>query len=45
MCDHAKAARKAAKKIAAGGLTKKQKQKLVRQWAQDMKAMINAGKK
>lgn len=42
--DHAKAARKVAKKLATGGHTKKQKRKLVNEWAKNMKAMIKAGK-
>lgn len=42
MChnDHAKAARKAAKKLAKGGHTKKAKRKLVNEWAANVKAMI-----
>lgn len=43
--DYAKAANKTAQKLAAGGHTKFQKRKLVHQWVQNMKAMIEAGKK
>lgn len=45
MNDYAKAALRNAKKLASGGHTKSQKRKLVHQWAQNMKAMIEAGKK
>lgn len=40
----AKRARKVANKLAKGGHTKKQKRKLVSEWAKNMKAMIKAGK-
>jgi hypothetical protein len=40
----AKRAMRVAKKIAKGGLTRKQKRPLVSQWAKDMKAMLKAKK-
>lgn len=44
MDSHFKAAMRAAKKIAAGALTEKQKAKKVSQWAQHMKALIQGEK-
>ena len=45
MDPHYKAAMQAARKIATGTLTNKQRAKKVSQWAQHMKAMIKAGAK
>jgi ElaB/YqjD/DUF883 family membrane-anchored ribosome-binding protein len=45
MDDYAKAAKKAANKLAKGGHSKFGKRKLVSEWAKNMKAMIKAGKK
>lgn len=42
--DHSKAARKIAKKLSKGGLSRKEQGKKVSQWAYHMKAVLKGGK-